>query len=119
LFTRVHKFAFGALLVYVDDIVIASNDSIAISDLTVLLNFAFKLKDLGSLKFFLGLEIARSSKGISVSQEKYALEILDDCGVLAAKPSLVPMEPNLKLSRDSGELIPDPTIYRRMIGRLV
>jgi hypothetical protein len=119
LFTRVHQSAFVALLVYVDDIVIASNDPIAISDLTVLLNSAFKLKDLGSLKFFLGLEVARSSKGISISQRKYALEILDDCGVLAAKPSLVPMEPNQKLSRDSGYLIPDPTVYRRMIGRLV
>jgi hypothetical protein len=67
LFTRVHQSAFVALLVYVDDIVIASNAPIAISDLTVLLNSAFKLKDLGSLKFFLGLEVARSSKGISIS----------------------------------------------------
>jgi hypothetical protein len=119
LFTRVHKSAFVALLVYVDDILIVSNDRIAISDLTVLLNSTFKLKDLGSLKFFLGLEVARSSKGISISQKKYALEIFDDYGVLAAKPSLVPMESNQKLSRDSGDLIPDPTVYRRMIGKLV
>jgi hypothetical protein len=67
LFKRVHKSAFVAMLVYVDDIVIASNDPIAISNLTILLNFAFKLKDLGSFKFFLGLEVARSSKGISIS----------------------------------------------------
>ena len=49
LFTRVHKSVFVALLVYVDDIVIASNDPIAISDLTIFLNSAFKLKDLGPL----------------------------------------------------------------------
>jgi hypothetical protein len=111
LFTKTQDFAFLALLVYVDDIVIASNDPKAISNLTSYLNSAFQLKDLGPLKFFLGLEIAHSSKGISVSQRKYALEILDDCGVLAAKPALVPMEPNVKLSRDDGELLTDPTSY--------
>jgi hypothetical protein len=47
------------------------------------------------------------------------LEILDDCGVLAAKPAPVPMELDVKLSRDDGELLTDPTSYRRMIGRLV
>ena len=67
LFTKVYKSAFVALLVHVDDIVIASNDPIAISNLIVLLNFSFKLKDLGSLKFFLGLEVSQSSKGISIS----------------------------------------------------
>jgi hypothetical protein len=44
---------------------------------------------------------------------------LDDRGVLVAKPAPVPMEPNVKLSRDDGELLTDPTRYRRMIGRLV
>lgn len=96
---------------YVDDIVIANNNFQAISDLTGFLNSAFKLKDLGPLKFFLGLEIAYSSKGICVSQRKYALEILDDAGVLAAKPSHVPMEPTIKLSREEGDLLSDPTIY--------
>jgi hypothetical protein len=84
----------------------------AISTLTAFLNSAFKLKDLG-------LEIARNSKGISVSQRKYALEILDDAAVLAAKPAPVPMEPNIKLSCEEGDLLSDPTIFRRMIGRLV
>jgi hypothetical protein len=54
------------LLVYVDDIVLAGNDVKAISDFTQLLNQQFKLKDLGDLKFFLGLEIGRKSSGISV-----------------------------------------------------
>jgi hypothetical protein len=55
-----------ALLVYVDDMVLASNDQQSIREFIIFMNTHFKLKDLGSLKFFLGLEIARSIAGISI-----------------------------------------------------
>jgi hypothetical protein len=119
LFTRLDGSSFIALLVYVDDIVLAGNDAKAISVFTQLLNQQFKLKDLGDLKFFLGLEIARKSSGISVCQRKYALDILDDSGLLACKPSKFPMDSNLRLSKHEGLLLDDPTSYRRLIGRLL
>jgi hypothetical protein len=119
LFTRTQGSSFIALLVYVDDIVIASNDSVAVSQLIVVLNDKFKLKDLGPLKFFLGLEIARNKDGISLSQRKYALEILEDTGFLASKPAKFPMEPNVKFTKTSGSLLEDPTSYRRLVGRLL
>ena len=68
-----------------DDVAIASNDHRAVSDFIVLLNDKFKLKDLEPLKYFLGLEIARSTEGISVCQREYALEILEDSCLLASK----------------------------------
>jgi hypothetical protein len=71
LFTRLKGSAFIALLVYVDDIVLAGNDSGALSSFTHLLNQKFKLKDLGDLKFFWRLEIAQNSSGISLCQRKY------------------------------------------------
>jgi hypothetical protein len=75
LFTRLQGTSFIALLVYVDDILIASNDTAAVTLLTEFLNSQFRLKDLGPVKFFLGLEIARNSSGISICQRKYALDI--------------------------------------------
>ncbi len=119
LFTRSVGSSYIALLVYVDDIVLASNDLSVISDITNLLNAQFKLKDLGILKFFLGLKIARTSLGISVCQRKYALEILEDSGLLASKPVKFPMDPNAKFSRLDGPLLSDPTTYRRLVGRLL
>jgi hypothetical protein len=119
LFTRLQGSSFLVLLVYVDDIVLAGNDTRAISTFIELLNQQFKLKDLGPLKFFLGLEIARTSSGISLCQRKYALELLEDSGLLAWKPSKFPMDPNLRLSKHEGVLLDDPTPYRRLIGRLM
>jgi hypothetical protein len=54
-----------------------------------------------------------------VSQRKYTIDILQDNGFLAAKPSTFPMESNLKLSRDNGLPFADPTPYRQLIGRLI
>jgi hypothetical protein len=108
-----------ALLVYVDDIVLASNDQQSIHEFTVFLNTHFKLKDLGPLKFFLSLEIARSTAGVSLCQCKFALDILSDTDHLVAKPSVFPMDYNAKFSASDGALLDDPKSYRRCIGRLL
>lgn len=57
----------------------------------------FKIKDLGSLKYFLGMEVGSTKTGIQLCQHKYALDILSEIGLLASKPSNLSMEPNAKL----------------------
>jgi len=55
-------------MIYVDDILIMGNDETAIGDFKKYLHAIFHIKDLGAPKYFLGIEIARSEQGISLSQ---------------------------------------------------
>lgn len=120
LFIRNVNGTYVAVLVYVDDIVIASNDDDAVDQLKEDLKKSFKLRDLGPLRYFLGLEIARASQGISVCQRKYILELLDETGLLACKPSTIPMDLSIKLCTDSGEpILSDPGLYRRLVGKMM
>ncbi|XP_075633672.1 uncharacterized protein LOC142606162 [Castanea sativa] len=84
----------------------------AVDELKVLLDQQFKLKDLGDLKFFLGLEVARIANSINLCQRKYTLELLSDAGMLGCKPAKIPMDPNLKLSKYEGKELQDPSSYR-------
>ncbi len=119
LFTRTQGTIFISLLVYVDDILIASNDMSTMHALKDSLHAEFKLKDLGNLKYFLGLEVAKSAKGISLCQRKYALDIISGSGMLGSKPVTTPMEQNLKISQSNGDPLEDPSLYRRLVGRLL
>ena len=79
----------------------------------------FRIKDLGDLKYFLGIEFSRSKVGIYMSQRKYALDILQDTRLTGARLDKFPMEQYLKLTPDDGELLKDPIKYRRLVGRLI
>ena len=106
------------LVVYVDDIVITGSDQDGIQKLKQHLFTHFQTKDLGKLKYFLGIEIAQSSSGVVLSQRKYALDILEETGMLDCKPVDTPMDPNVKLVPGQGESFGDPGRYRRLVGKL-
>ncbi|RVW81268.1 Retrovirus-related Pol polyprotein from transposon RE2 [Vitis vinifera] len=79
----------------------------------------FKMKDLGVLKYFLGIEVARSSVGLFLCQLKYTLDIVSEAGLLGAKPCGFPIEQNHRLGLVNGELLSNPESYRRLVGRLI
>ncbi|GJX64241.1 ribonuclease H-like domain-containing protein [Tanacetum coccineum] len=85
LFTKRSGDVFVALLMYVDDIVITGNNISEIEKFKVFLKSKFQIKDLGKLKYFLGIEVLDNADGICLSQRKYYLELLYEQGLLAAK----------------------------------
>lgn len=80
LFTQVTTKSFTAVLAYVDDLIIAGDSMESIQRLKQFLNDTFKIKDLGCLKYFLGIEACRTSEGLNICQRKYALDILKEAG---------------------------------------
>ena len=106
------------LAVYVDDIVITGDDSKEIVCLKKKLGEAFEVKDLGLLRYFLGIEIARSSKGIVLSQRKYVLDLLAETGMLGCRPVASPIDKNHRLCAESGDPV-DREAYQRLVGRLI
>lgn len=110
---------FTALLIYVDDIILAGNCMAEFARIKQVLNNAFKIKDLGVLKYFLGLEVSHSRTGISICQRKYCLDLLHETGYLGPKPISTPMDPNVKIHQDTAEPYKDVSSYRRLIGRLL
>ena len=119
LFTKSSSSSFTILLVYVDDIILAGNSLSEFQTIKDILHNSFKIKDLGQLKYFLGLEVAHSKQGISLCQRKYCLDLLADLGLINSKPVSTPSDPSIKLNSDSSPLYEDISSYRRLIGRLL
>lgn len=107
------------VLVYVDDLIITGSSTQAIAQLKKYLSSCFNMKDSGVLRYFLGIEIARSPKGMYLCQEKYVLDIISECGMLGVKPTSFPLEQNHKLLHDKGVDFDEPKRYHRLVGRLI
>lgn len=102
-----------------DDIVITGFDVEAISEIQKFLHSTFHMKDLGQLTYFLGLEVHHQPQGIFVNQHKYTRDLVQLTGLTEATSVDTPMEINVKYRRDGGELLEDPTLYRKLVGSLI
>lgn len=109
---------FLILLVHVDDLLVSGSSEELITDLKNSLHEDFTIKYLGFAKYFLGLEIARSTTVIYVSQKNYISDIVVDTGLQLAKDAHTPLPKGLHLQNAQGELLDDPSQYRRSVGRL-
>ncbi len=107
------------IIIYVDDLIIIGDSDIDIFDLKKLLKQKFEMKDLGELHYFLDIEVIQSPKGIWLLQRQYALNKLSEYGMTGCKPILIPLEQNVKLSVDEGDLVDDTTMYRCIVGNLI
>jgi hypothetical protein len=108
------------VLVYVDDIIVASYSEQATSALLQDLQKKFALKDLGDLHYFLGIEVTKLKNGILLTQEKYASDLLQRVGMSNCKPVAIPLSTSEKLSLHEGTPLgtSDATNYRSIVGAL-
>ena len=87
-----------ALIIYVDDMIITGDDNKEILELQKHLASEFEMKNLRGLKYFMGIEVARSKQGIFLSQRKYILDLLAETGMLECKPADTPIAQNERMS---------------------
>ncbi len=98
------------IVIYVDDLIIIGNSDVDIFDLKKLLKQKFEMKDLRKLRYLLGIKVIQSLKGIWLLQRQYALNKLTEYGMTGYKPISIPLEQNVKLSADEGDLVEDTTM---------
>ena len=106
------------LLVYVDDIIMTGNCPQFLSSLIAQLGTAFILKDLGPLYYFLGLQVTRISKGLFLSQSKYAQGLLLKLNMQSSKHAHTPCAPHCRLVTHEGLVLSNPHEYRSLVGSL-
>jgi hypothetical protein len=114
-----HDGKIAILIVYVDDIILTRDDVLEMNRLKTSLSSTFEIKDIGSLRYFLGMEVPRSKKGIVISQQKYVLDLFKETGMSSYRPADTPIDPNQKL-RDDKEGDPiNTTRYQKLVGKLI
>nr|XP_016473080.1 PREDICTED: uncharacterized mitochondrial protein AtMg00810-like [Nicotiana tabacum] len=109
---------FISILAVYDDILITGDHLAEIQSIKDFLNTKFKVKNLGSINYFLGMVILREQAGFIVSQRKFTLDMLQEFDVshLPLVSSLLDLA--LKLQADDGEYLQNPTIFRHLVGKL-
>ncbi|XP_075088221.1 uncharacterized protein LOC142170257 [Nicotiana tabacum] len=118
MFTKLSVTSITIVVVYVDDNLLTGDDLSEIIALKSFLDAQFRIKDLGEAHYFLGLQIIKHPHGLLVTQHKFLLDLLSEFNCLHVSPVSSPLDVHSKLSADSGELLPEPSAYRRLIGKL-
>ena len=119
LFLKHQRGKVTTLIIYVDDMVITGDDTIEMDKLQRQLASEFEMKDLGELKYFLGIEVARGREGIYLCQRKYIIDLLTETGMLDCKPIDTPIEQNHCLAEYPDQIPTDRARYQRLVGRLI
>ncbi|GKA28156.1 uncharacterized mitochondrial protein-like protein [Tanacetum coccineum] len=119
LFTYFTKDISLVLLIYVDDILLIGNSLGFINNIKQQLHNTFTIKDLGPLHYYLGVEFIKSEKGLVMTQRKYAIDLIEHAWLTHTKHGFDLLDPNIKLTYDSGTPLTDPSHHRTLVGKLI
>jgi Reverse transcriptase (RNA-dependent DNA polymerase)/gag-polypeptide of LTR copia-type/GAG-pre-integrase domain len=118
LFMKINSTSVTYIMVYVDDILLTGSCASIIQSLLTSLHQHFSLKNLGTLNYFLGIEVTAQNGSLHLSQTRYLQSILDRTNMTAAKPIQTPMIAGLQMSKYEGTKLIDPQLYRSTVGAL-
>ncbi|KAG3062131.1 hypothetical protein PI124_g22722 [Phytophthora idaei] len=108
------------ILVYVDGIMVATNNELEKKKLFEELDSAYGIKDQGLLTEYLGIEVEQTASSTTIRQSKYAREILAEFGYEQAHAVGNPMETNARLVPLEESAEADTNFeYRKAIGMLM
>ena len=118
LFVYLHGSDVIYLLLYVDDMLLTGNNEQLIQRLMVTLNGMFRMKDMGPVHYFLGIQVKTYDEGLFLCQEKYTKDLLEIAGMAGCDETLTPLP--LQLDRVVGQdkLFDQPTYFRSLAGKL-
>ncbi|KAM0978921.1 hypothetical protein TB1_014070 [Malus domestica] len=118
LFVRICPSGTLVVLIYVDDLIVTGDNASEIVLLKNTFKQKFSIKDLRTLKYFSGIEMATSKKGMFLNQRKYILDLLQEADMLDCKPASTPLDCKHKTTMD-GETLIDISYHQRLVGRLI
>lgn len=108
------------VLVYVDDLIVASEDERIVGALKLVLQKNFKITSLGDIKLYLGIEVDRDENGdFFISQRKYIESVVQSAGLQDAKASSVPIDPGYCKIEEDSDLLPNNLEYQKVVGQLL
>ncbi|XP_038889349.1 uncharacterized mitochondrial protein AtMg00810-like [Benincasa hispida] len=107
------------LSLYVDDMIITSDDCVGIEYLKLELSRCFAMKNLEALRYFLGIEVACPSKGYLLYQSKFIGELFESTHFINNRIVDTPLETNARYSPSDGLHLSNPNLYHTIVGSLV
>ena len=106
------------IVIWVDDLIIAANNTRSLEQVKAMLSTRFKMKDLGRLKHFLGIDFSQSDDCVTMSQQRYVEKILNRFDMQECRTCETPCEQKIDYSDDAPKMN-DVRKYREAVGSLI
>ena len=108
------------IIVFVDDLIIASGNVCAINVAKELLSNKFEMKDLGQLSCFLGMQFKFENDCVTINQGNYLGRLSSRFKMSNCKPKCIPCDPSVnKLVAEDSKELADGKLYREIVGSLI
>jgi hypothetical protein len=104
------------LVLYVDDLFITSSSTSSIATVKWVMHDRFLMTDMGPLHYFLGLEISQDASSITISQARYARDIMERFHMTNCRSAPTPFLSGERLEDGGDTPLVDNTLYRQLVG---